>query len=126
MKFVATTAFHNAPELSLDLDPTKPGIQHEDTVPKGHRFEIAPESKAIKSVTKESDKQVISKLVMFGWAVVDDGSPESKDAIKKIDDEVTAEKAAAAAAEKNRPLSIGEQIALGVAEALKAAGVKKP
>jgi hypothetical protein len=118
MKFVASTDFNNAPELALSIDKKTEGFKHEKMVHKGHRFEIAPGANSLKAVTKESDKVLISKLVLYGFAVVDDGTPESKDAITKIDAEAKAETAAAEAHARNRPLSVPEQIAKGVAEAL--------
>ena len=119
MKFVAICQFHNAPELNLPLDGRAANFVHAAVIPKGHRFEIAPEAKALKGVTKEADKQIIAKLVMFGFVVVDDDSPESKDVINRIYSEVRESAAAAKKAEANRPLSVADQIALGVAQALK-------
>ncbi|MDE2019833.1 MAG: hypothetical protein KGJ13_05825 [Patescibacteria group bacterium] len=124
MKFVAQCSFHNAPELNLKLDEDASNFEHKLQVPKGHRFEIAPEAKAIKGVTREADKQLIAKLVMFNMAVVDDGTPESKDAITKIDSEVKAANAADKLAEARKPLSVSDQIALGVASALKQLNAK--
>lgn len=121
MKFVAATDFHNAPELALDINTETKGFKHEKMVHKGHRFEIAAGANSLKAVTKEADKLLISKLVLYGFAVVDDGTPESKDAIARIDADVKAETAAAEAAAKNKPLSVADQIAKGVAEALAAA-----
>jgi hypothetical protein len=120
MKLVAKVQFHNAPELNLQGKDNKPL----DLIPKGHEFEISPGTKALKAVTKESDKQVISKLVMFGLVVVDDDTPESKDAIKAIKAEVEVEKKVAEVAAKNVPLSVADLIASGVAAALNQLGIK--
>ena len=116
MKFVSTASFHNAPELGIK-DSTGNVLPN---IPKGFAFELAPEAKALKGVTNKATQELISKLVIYGWAIVDDGSPESKDAIKKVKDEVAASAAADSAAEKNKPLSVADQIALGVATALAA------
>jgi len=123
MKFVAAKSFHNAPELGLKLADTIDNFVHPLQVPKGHRFSIAPSAESLKGVTNLAEKELISKLVLFDLAIVDDGTPSAKDAITKIDKEVKEENAANKAAEANRPLSIGEQIALGVAAALKELGI---
>ena len=120
MKFVAKTSFHDAPELSLVIPETAPNFEHSQMIPKGHRFEIDPKAKSLGGVTKESDKQLIAKLVMFDLVIVDDGSPESKDAIAKVDGEIQADKASAAAAESKKPMSVADQIALGVSKAIAA------
>jgi hypothetical protein len=110
MKFVAKTSIHNAPELALPIDKSTPNFQDKLHVPKGHKFEIAKDAKSLKGVTNQAEKQLISKLVMFDLVVVDDDSPESKDAITKINEEVKNEIATAAAFEKqqqaNKPLTI--------------------
>jgi len=105
MKFVAKTSIHNAPELGLKLDKDVPNFQHELQVPKGHAFEIAKDAKSLKGVTKQDEKQLISKLVMFDLVVVDDGTPESIDAIKVIAAEVKNEKEVAEANAKKRQAS---------------------
>ena len=116
MKLVSTGSFHNAPELGLkDTDGKAMSV-----IPKGYQFELAPEAKALKGITNKATQELVSKLVIYGWAVVDDGTPESKDAIAKIKAEVSAAAAVDAAAEKNKPLSVADQIALGVANALAA------
>ena len=101
MKFVAKTSFHNAPELGLKLDAAKtPNYAHDLHVPKGHRFEIAPEAKSLKGINKQDEKQLVSKLVMLDLVAIDDGSPESADTIKRIDSEVKNENEVTAAAAK--------------------------
>lgn len=126
MKFVANRPFFNTSTLNLTIDKKSPGFQHEAHVHKGYRFEIASGTQSIEAVKSATDKQNIAALVLYEFAIVDDGSPASKDGIKRIDFEVAAETAAAAAAEKNRPLSIADQIATGVAAALAKLGVKVP
>ena len=110
MKFVAKTQFHNAPELSLKLEKSTANFQHELQVPKGHRFEVAPEAKSLTGIKKQDEKQLVSKLVMFDLVVVDDGTPASVDAIKQIDEEVksdnVATSAAAAARKASEPLTM--------------------
>ena len=105
MKFVAKTSIHNAPELGLKLDAKTPNFSHPLQIPKGHRFEIAPDAKSLKGVSKQDEKQLISKLVMFDLVVVDDGSPESSDAIKTIDTDVKNEIETSAVNEKKRQAS---------------------
>jgi hypothetical protein len=105
MKFVAKTQFHNAPELGLKLAKDVANFQHELQVPKGHRFEIAPDAKSLSGIKKQDEKQLVSKLVMFDLVVVDDGTPASVDAIKQIDEEVKNDNVVAAATAAARKAS---------------------
>ena len=122
MKFVAKTSIHNAPELSLKLDAKTPNFAHELNIPKGHRFEIAPDAKSLKGIVKQDEKQLVSKLVMFDLVVVDDGTPESKDAIARIDADVKNENEVAAATAKRRaattPLTVEGLMAILVENGL--------
>ena len=110
MKFVAKTQFHNAPELGLKLGKDVANFQHELQIPKGHRFEIAPEAKSLSGIKKQDEKQLVSKLVMFDLVVVDDGTPASVDAIKQVDEDVKSENTAtavtAAARKASEPLTM--------------------
>lgn len=132
MKFVAKTSFHNAPEINLPISKATPNFAHELNVPKGHSFEVSPGSKSLKGITNQAEKQLISKLVMFDLVIVDDGTPESVDAIKKVNAEVKADNEAAGAAETRRKASESITVATllqklpeMIAAAVAAANVKK-
>src|ERR1019366_240222 len=105
MKFVAKTQFHNAPELGLKLGKDATGFQHELQIPKGHRFEIAPDAKSLTGIKKQDEKQLVAKLVMFDLVAVDDGTPASVDAIRQIDEDVKSDNVASAAAAAARKAS---------------------
>ena len=123
MKFVAKNSFFNAPQLGLKID--KKDTPHPDHVPKGYKFEIEPSADSLKGVKDNAKKELIAGLVVFGHVVVDDGTPESKDAIAQVNREV--EEEAAAAKAKPAILSLQEQISVAVAsavvETLKALGI---
>lgn len=125
MKFVAKTSFHNAPHLALKIEEGKTdNFVHALTVPKGHRFVIAPDAESLDGVTKQAEKKVIAELVSFQMAVVDDGTPLSKDLIKRIDAEVAAGIAADKANAAKTPLTEEAKLAAIVAAVIQSLGVK--
>jgi len=117
MKLVAKKDFFNVKNLSLNLDPKDTGKIDKFHVPKGFRFTIGTAT-VFKDLTQDQ-KVLVSQLMLSQCTVIDDEkSSESQSDIAKIDAEVAAEKAAAEKVKANTPLSVPEQIALGVAQAL--------
>ena len=109
MKFVAKVPFHNAKVLSLDSKALK--LSHPAHIHKGCAFELGGEAKSLKGITSNETKELVALLVLQGFVVVDDGTPESIDAIKAINAEVEAELKAAQSKEDNAPVSVQDQIA---------------
>lgn len=124
MKFVARKHFANVLPLGpLVIDEKSPGFQHAGHVHKGYRFNIG--TTEIFADMTGPQKQLVGSLLESKCAVIDDtgeGKPnQNKATIAKIDAEVKAE--AVAASKVVAPLSQAEQIALGVASALKQLGI---
>lgn len=129
MKFIAATDFYNAPSLGIkttdDDGELLPGFKHKDMIHKGAAFSIGS-ANSLKGEPNQVNRENISTVLLYGFAVADDGTKESKDAIARVKSELAAEtaKEKALAAKAAAQLSVPEQIAQGVAQALAALGVK--
>lgn len=139
MKFVAKRDFFNASELGLkpEVKKDKAGQpvladgkpvslwEHPLHIPKGARFNVGTladgsDSPSLEEMTKESDKTLAKKLIMFQCVVVDDGTSKTAGAIKALDLEVASETKADADAPKARSIEvvIAEATTKAITEAL--------
>jgi hypothetical protein len=85
MKLVAIKNFSNVKRLGLD--PKEHKLQHDGHVHKGLRFSVG-KTEVFKELS-EDQKGIVSELIASGSVVVD--SPDNKDIITRIDDEVKAD-----------------------------------
>lgn len=90
MKLYFTRAIHNHPSLEIKLEKNTPGFTHENEIPKGFEWEVEPGVKSIKGL-KPANKEIVGKLLASKSVIIADDTPESKDAVKALLDEVKAE-----------------------------------
>ena len=108
MKFVAKVPFHNAKVINLNKKENK--LEDDLHIHKGCTFELGEPAKSLKGVASNETKELISLLVLQGFVIVDDGTPESTDAIAAVKAEVEKENAAAKAKAEKEPVSTADQI----------------
>ena len=111
MKFVFKRDCFNSPELVISAEALKTaGSPHANVIPKGFRHVVGGDAETVEGMTNPSDRKLATKLLAFECAVFDSGTAKSRDVIKKIDNEVAAEKEAATLAKADAPKSLAAQV----------------
>ena len=91
MKLIFIRAIHNHPKLEIKVDEKHELFQNAAEIPSGYEVEIEKDVKSIKGL-KPANQDIVRALLSSKSVIIVEDSPESKDAVRALKEEVEAEK----------------------------------